>query len=55
MDDGGWVKTSRSLRIHVNAFTLEEVEFLVKLLNIKFNFNTGFNFNIKLIIKFLLI
>ena len=36
MDDGGWVKTSKSLRISVNAFTLVEVELLVHLLKEKF-------------------
>lgn len=37
MDDGGYVKGSKSVRIHVNAFTLEEVTFLVGLLKSKFD------------------
>jgi hypothetical protein len=36
MDDGGWVSTSKSLRISVNAFTLKEVELLVNILKEKF-------------------
>lgn len=35
-DDSGWVSTSKSLRISVNAFTLKEVELLVNILKEKF-------------------
>lgn len=37
MDDGGWVATSKSLRIATNNYTFEEVKLLVNILETKFN------------------
>jgi len=37
MDDGGWVATSKSLRIAANNYTLEEVKLLVHMLETKFD------------------
>ena len=37
MDDGGWVATSKSVRISTNNFTLEEVELLVQMFKTKFD------------------
>lgn len=37
MDDGGWVATSKSLRIAANNFSYEEVKLLVNILETKFD------------------
>lgn len=39
MDDGGWVSSSKSVKISVNSFTLQEVQLLIQILKRKFDLN----------------